>query len=114
MFTHTLTYARDTLGIGCIRFKHAGIRKDRTKLFSMLTFFRRMSPYGVYAKHTLDIRVCVCGFLVFFVFVFSFNWLCQILCPVRVAKWVCRAPKFGIHCGTNRQDVLPFSVVEWT
>ena len=27
--THTLTYARGTLGIGCIRFKHGGIRRGR-------------------------------------------------------------------------------------
>ena len=26
IFTHTVTYARGKLGIGCIRFKHAGIR----------------------------------------------------------------------------------------
>ena len=26
IFTHTLTYARSKLGIGCIRFKHGGIR----------------------------------------------------------------------------------------
>ena len=26
----------------------------------------------------------------------------------------CRAPKLGIQCGTNRPDVLPLSVVEWT
>ena len=31
--------------------------------------------------------VCFCFFCLF---VFSLDWLCQILCPVRVAKWVVR------------------------
>ena len=34
-------------------------------------------------------------FLGFFVVVFSFDWLCQILCPVRVAKWVVRCRSFA-------------------
>ena len=63
---YTLAHARGKLGIGCIRFKHAvirwytlayaGIRMDRNKFVNMLKHFGRMSPYGLYAKHTLDIR----------------------------------------------------------
>ena len=63
---YTLTYGRGKLGIGCIRFKHAGIRWytlvyagirwDRNKFVSMLKNVGRMSPYGLYANHTLDIR----------------------------------------------------------
>ena len=47
MFTRTLTYARGKLDIGCIRFKHADIRWDRNKFFSMLKNVGRMSLYGL-------------------------------------------------------------------
>ena len=34
---------------------YAGIRLDRNTFFSILKNVGRMSPYGLYAKHTLDI-----------------------------------------------------------
>ena len=54
--THTLTYARGTLGIGCIRFKHAGIRRGRKLFLSMLKNLVRIPTYGLnaeYARGTL-------------------------------------------------------------
>ena len=56
---YTLTYARGKLGIGCIRFKHAGIRWHTLGpkyIFQHVENVGRMSPCGLYAKYTLDLR----------------------------------------------------------
>ena len=55
----TLTYARGTLDIGCIRFQHGRIRwhTARQKLFlSMRKNFVRIRTYGLYDKHILGTR----------------------------------------------------------
>ena len=57
---HTLAYARCTLGIGCMRFKHGGIRMDtaRQKNFlSMLKNFVRMRTYGLYVTILIKARL---------------------------------------------------------
>ena len=47
------SYARGTLGIGCMRFKHGGIRMDTVRqIFAFKTF---VQLYGLYDKHTLGI-----------------------------------------------------------
>jgi hypothetical protein len=55
----TLTYARGTLGIGCIRFKHGRIRwhtlayGDAGIFLSMVKNLVRIRTYGLYGKHIL-------------------------------------------------------------
>jgi hypothetical protein len=66
---YALTYAKGTLGIGCIRFKHGRIRRSRSMLknaqkfsiknvqsLSMLKHFVRIRTYGLYDKPTPGTR----------------------------------------------------------
>jgi predicted Fe-S protein YdhL (DUF1289 family) len=59
---YTLTYARGTLGIGCIRFKHGRVRWHTLAYGEAEHFFKHVQQfcayrtYALYDKHTLGTR----------------------------------------------------------
>jgi predicted Fe-S protein YdhL (DUF1289 family) len=59
---YTLTYARGTLGMGCIRFKHGRVRwhtlayGEAENFFKHAQKFCKYRTYALYDNHTLGTR----------------------------------------------------------